>query len=271
METIRIFDEFIDTNQEQLHTKRTQLEPLIFDILKIKYYNIFDEFWRSHSVQKNNNKSIIIVERRIHENFAFILRNVFYYARDWAITIVCSDINLNYIKTICTHNREHINIIPYFEGNPNRDTARSEYNNLLMKSEFYKMLKYEHLFFVEMDSYLRKPIDKTILEYDYLAAPYAWDEISSGGGMSYRKRNVMIDICENYKSETPMQDCYALEGIKALGYNMPDFIKGIFYISESCHVDDPMGLHQWWTFFNNNRIESVDFFHAYLNCEIIKD
>jgi hypothetical protein len=265
METIHIFDEM----SSDLHEKRTRLEPLIFDILKRKYFHLFEDFWRRNTVIKDTNKSIVIVERRIHENLAFILRNVFYYAPSWAITIICSDINYNYIKTICANNKEHINIIPLLQGNPERDVARNEYNSLLKRLDFYEQIPYEHLFFVEMDSYLRKQIDITMFDYDYVAAPYSWDKTSAGGGMSYRKRSVMIDICQNFKSDTPMQDCYALEGVKALGYKMPN--SAIPYIVESCYVNDPMGVHQWWTFFTTNQEYSAEVFHNYLDLEIYKD
>ena len=266
METLCIFDEI-----HNLHDKRTKLEPLIFDILKNKYLNTFEEFWRAHSVIKDTNKSIVIVERRIHENLLFILRNVFYYAKSWAITVICSDINYNYVKTICTNNSDSVNIIPLFQGNPERDIARAEYNDLLKTSFFYEQIPYEHLFLVEMDSYLRKPIDETMFNYDYVAAPWAWDESSAGGGMSYRKRSVMLNMCKNFKSDTPMQDCYALEGIKALGYKMPCFESGLSYISESCYINNPMGVHQWWTFFTTNTEYSNEVFHNYLDLEILKD
>jgi len=270
METIHIFDEFEgDTIQETIHLKRTHLEPLIFDILKRKYFRLFEEYWRNNSIVKDANKTIVIVERRIHENLAFILRNVFYYARDWSITIICSDVNYKYIETICTNNAKNVKIIPVFQGNPSRDEGRTQYNDLLKEESFYQLLKSEHLFFVEMDSYLRKPIDESMFEYDYVAAPYGWDENSAGGGMSYRKRSVMLDICRNFKSETPMQDCYALEGIKALKYKMPEFMKIMKYVVESCYYVDPMGLHQWWTFFRTDKEHSELIFHKYLDLEIV--
>jgi hypothetical protein len=273
METIHIFDEFInkEDNDTTRHEKRIKLEPLIFDILKVKYYNIFDTFWKNNSVIKNTNKSIVIIERRIHENLAFLLRNMFYYAPSWAITVICSDINYNYIKDICTNNLNNITIIPLLKENPEREIARIEYNNILKSYSFYENIPYEHIFIVEMDSYLRKPIDETIFQYDYVAAPYSWDETSSGGGMSYRKRSVMLNICKQYISDIPMQDCYALEGIKTLGYKMPEFMDGITYIAESCFYDDPMGVHQWWTFFRVEDEYAEEILKNYLELEILKE
>jgi len=270
IEALELFGEYIKENTpETIHNKRMHLEPLIYDILKIKYYTIFDKFWNENSIPKNSNKAIVLVERRIHENLAFILRNMFYFARYWSIVVICSDINYNYLKSICGNN--NVKLLQLFEGNPDRDKGRKEYNDLLKSLEFYEMLPYEHLFFVEMDTYLRKPIDESMFEYDYVAAPYNWDFSSAGGGMSYRKKSVMIDICKRFTSTTPMQDCFANEGIKALGYKMPNYLDGMKYICESCFCVDPMGVHQWWTFFTKNIEHKEIIFHNYLKMEIIEE
>ena len=51
METIHIFDEFSgELTTEERHQKRTRLEPLIFDILKQKYWKPLDTFWQTHSI-----------------------------------------------------------------------------------------------------------------------------------------------------------------------------------------------------------------------------
>ena len=245
METIHIFDEFPGENTlENIHEKRMKLEPLIYDILKRKYFRLFEEYWRNNTIKKDSNESIVIVERRIHPNLAFLLRNMFYYARDWSITIICSDNNYNYIKTICTNNKDNVNILALFNGNPSREVAINEYNSLLKDYTFYEKLIYEHLFFVQTDTYLRKPIDESMFNYDYVAAPWSWDETSAGGGMSYRKRSAMIDICKNFKGDYNMEDGFINNGIKVLGYKMPEFMDGIQYVVESCYYDDPMGVHQ---------------------------
>ena len=269
METIHIFDEFPgDNDLDQLHEKRVKLEPLIYDILKRKYFRLFEEFWRNNKVKKESNKSIVIIERRIHPNLAFLLRNMFYYARDWSITVICSDISYDYIKTICTNNSDNVNILPLFKGNPAREIAINEYNNLLKDASFYESLSYDHLFIVQTDTYLRKPIDETMLNYDYVAAPWGWDHSSAGGGMSYRKKSAMIDICRNFKESYGMEDGFINEGVKALGYKMPEFMDGIKYVAESCHHVDPMGVHQWWTFFNNALEHKEIVFHNYLDLKV---
>ena len=273
METIHIFDEYKKEykSEQTLHNKRTQIEPLIYDILKRKYFNVFEQFWRKNSILTHSNKSIVLIERRIHPNLSFILRNMFYYARDWSITIICSDINYEYIKTICTNNKDNIHIIKYFSGNPSREVAIKEYNNLLKLYDFYESLPYEHLFIVQTDTYLRKPIDERMFEYDYVAAPWSWDFSSAGGGMSYRKKSVMLELCKKFKGDFESEDGFINEGIKALGYKMPDYLTGMKYICESTYYIDPMGVHQWWTFFEKDAKHAELIFHKYLELEILKE
>ena len=276
MDTIHIFDEFIDkdlngSDPQILHEKRTRLEPFIYDILKTKYYSIFDTFWKNNSIKKNTNKSIVIIERRIHSNLAFLIRNMFYYARDWSMTIICSDTNFSYLKTILTNNSDNVILLPLFEGNPNRDIAINEYNSLLKSSYFYKLLPFEHLLIVQTDTYLRRKIDETIFNYDYVASYFAWDKTSCGGGMSYRKRSSMITICDNFKKEISIEDCFINEGVKMLGYTIPDYKDGLNYICESFYSENPFGLHQWWTFYSIKSDPYLIFFNKYLELELLKD
>ena len=273
METIHIFDEYIENNdnKEFLHKKRLALEPLIYDILKRKYNKLFEEFWQNNKIDKKTNKSVVLIERRIHPNLNFVLKNMFYYTRDWSITVICSDTNYNYIKSISGNNKDNINIIPLMSGNPTREQAIKEYNNLLKSSEFYNLLPYEHLLIVQTDTYLRKKIDESIFDYDYVAAPYNWDFSSAGGGMSYRKKSAMIDICNNFKKDLEMEDGFINEGIKELGYKMPNYLDGMKYVSESCFYVDPMGVHQWWTFFTEKVEHKEIIFHNYFDLEILKE
>ena len=138
-------------------------------------------------------------------------------------------------------------------------------------SYFYNLLSYEHLLIVQTDTYLRRKIDETIFNYDYVASHFAWDKTSCGGGMSYRKRSSMIDVCDTFKKEIVMEDCFINEGVKELGYKIPDYKDGINYICESCYSENPFGLHQWWTFYSIKSDPYLVFLKNYLELEILKD
>jgi hypothetical protein len=121
---------------------------------------------------------------------------------------------------------------------------------------------------MEMDTYLRKPIPDTIFRYDYVGAPYAWDESISGGGLSFRKRSKMLEICSRYNIFEPGQDIYACKGMKAIGASVPSFEESMEHFCESCLYEDPIGLHQWWTFFSLNIQEDDYIYKCYMTLEI---
>jgi len=212
MLTRHIFDEFpepmSEITNERKHQKRLRLEPLIYDILKARYLKPLEDFWNTYEIPKISDKCVVLVERRIHENLYFILRNIAYFARGWAVCIVCSDINLNYCKEISGNNKDRIRFLPIFKGSPDARTGKAEYNNLLKTPEFYKMLDSENILLMETDTYLRKTIPDEIFNYDYVASPYVWDEHMAGGGLSFRKRSIMISICEKMGILPCDQDVY---------------------------------------------------------------
>jgi hypothetical protein len=119
-----------------------------------------------------------------------------------------------------------------------------------------------------MDTYLRKPVPDTIIQYDYVAAPYAWDQSMSGGGLSFRKRSKMLEMCSTYNVLHPAQDIYAYTGMKAICACMPSFNEALKYFCESCLYEDPIGLHQWWTFFSLNNKEDHYIYKKFMTLEL---
>jgi len=257
-----------ELSKENLHKKRLVVEQRIFSILKAKYMAPLKEFWSAYSIPRHSDKCIVIVERRIHPNLEFILYNAAYFARGWSIAIVCSDLNIEYIKGILAHNLEAVHLIQMFKGNPEPEVGKNEYNYLLQTAQFYEALPSENLLMMEMDTYLRKPIPDAIVYYDYVAAPYAWDESMSGGGLSFRKRSKMLEICSTYNIFEPGQDIYACKGMKAIGAFMPSFEESMEYFCESCLYEDTIGLHQWWTFFCLNIQEDNYIYRCYMTLEL---
>jgi len=271
IETIHIFDEFSqapnELTPEQRHKKRMALDPMIYDILKHKYGKKLEEFWNSHTVPNETDSYLILVERRIHPNLAFVLQNAAYFARTWGIVLVCSDVNYEYCKTICGD--KDVKLLPLFQGNPEPLIGKTEYNTLLKSASFYSSLPGEHHLFLQVDTYLRKAVPEHWKEFDHLAAPYEWDESSVGGGLSYRKKSSMITLCNTQTDTVCDEDAYICEGVKALGMKMPPFEDAVTYISESCIYEDPIGVHQWWTFFFPNQTEGAEeIFHSLLSLQI---
>ena len=233
--------------EKETHAKRLVLEGRIFSVLKQRYLESLKTFWNTYQIPLNSDYRVVIVERRIHPNLEFILYNAAYFARAWAITIICSDFNQEYIENLVGN--KSVQIVPMFQGNPEPDIGKLEYNFLLQTKKFYEALPSEHLLLMEMDTYLRKPIDSTLFQYDYVASVYNWNTSMAGGGLSFRKKSAMLDICENYEHLEMAQDIYACKGMKTLGYKLPTVEEASPFFSESIISDDPLGVHQWWTFY----------------------
>lgn len=270
MQTLHIFDEFASPckTDEERHQKRTKLEPLVFDILKEKYLPTFRAFWDQHTPPRNADKAVVIVERRIHENLEFVIKNAAYMCTDWSIVIVCSDVNLPYLKHITGKTGNHIAFLPLFEGSPGRDEARTQYNYLLTQAAFYEEMPCETLLFLQTDSYILRPIPESMLNYYFMAAPCAWDNDMMAGGASLRRRSAMIDICTRYKEQHPGEDVFICCGAKALNYKTPPFEEAVQYIVESCITDVPIVTHQWWTYFYSEMDDAPLFFEALLTCQL---
>lgn len=273
IETIHIFDEFSQASDEitteQRHQKRMAVDSMIYDILKEKYGAKLKRFWATHTVPTNSDSTLVFIERRIHPNFAFLLYNAAYFARNFNIVIVCSDINYEYMKQICGKNVHQIDIRPLFQGIASPSEGKLAYNSLQKDKSFFESLPGDYLLLLEVDCYLRKHIPEEWKQYDLIAAPYEWDEGAVGGGFSYRKKASMIQVCTQYKDDVWAGDTYTYKGMKALGYKIPPFDVGITYVAESCIYEDPIGVHQWWTFFFPNETEdSEEIFHSLLSLEI---
>jgi hypothetical protein len=246
----------------QLHHNRIHYEPFIFDWLRKHTLPTLQEFWEQHSPPLTATKTICIIERREHPNFEYILKNVCYYCRDWSITIICSNENYSYVKRFVQD--KPATILPLFEGFGTPEQGKLEYNELLQTENFWTGIDAEFILTVEMDCYLLRPLPQEMFAYDYVASPWAWKKDSQGGGLSLRRRDAMLQIC---KSEQPIypnaQDCWACDGCKLLQLKIPPYEIAVKLFMESCYYQAPVGVHQWWTFWNpksSHAIEQFSFF-----------
>lgn len=260
IETIHMFDGFShspeDLTNELRHAKRMALEPLVYDCLVRKYGAFLKRFWDSHTVPVSN-KRIVIVERRIHPNLAFVLYNAAYYGSDWGITLICSDVNLAYCKSIVGE-KPGVAIIPFFTGVGTPYQGKQEYNQLLQSAKFYSLFGEDHLCIVETDCYFRRKIPDWVLEYDLVGCPYVWDEETAGGGLSFRNRKAMLQICERVPEKLEAQDVYLWKGAQQLNLRLPSYEVAGEELTESIFSLNPFGVHQWWTFFFPNDLPHAE-------------
>ena len=254
--SLEISRNIFKSTEDYLHQKRLALDPFIFDSLKRLYSSELKEHWNNIQIPYNSDKAIVIVERRCHVNLEFILHNLSYFAPGYTIHIFCSQANLSFIETICGPQLKNIHIHNFFENIGTPEEGKNEYNKLLKTSNFWNFLKEEHILTVETDCYLLQNIPESIYEYDYVASSWPWRPLEpGGGGLSYRKRSMMLKICEIDSSklnDCNMQDSFSSSGIKLLGGKYSHN-----FFTESSPIKSPIGTHQWWTFYRTDYTKDI--------------
>ncbi len=231
------------------HAVRTQLEPHVFAYLQWKYGPTLQEYWNTNPIPRDSDKALILVERRCHPNLLFCLQNAVYFARGYAVHIFCSAANVEYIRFLLGPQADNVHLHIQFQGIGSPSQGYSEYNNLLKTLAFWEQFKEEHLITLETDCYFLRPIPEEIYMFDYVASKWTWmPQEPGGGGLSYRKRSMMVDICTKYPQGPPAQDAFASDGIKALGYTFPNEEQAQRFFTEAYYSPHAIGTHQWWTY-----------------------
>jgi hypothetical protein len=243
---------------EFLHTCRMELEPFIFGTLNHRYGTEFQRHWDNSVIPNNGDRSVVIVERRLHPNLRFCLQNAAYYARGWGITVVCSDINESYVKACAGSQAASVRIIPFFKGLGTPETGKTEYNTVLQQGHFWDLFLEEHLLMMETDTYLTKPLPAEIEKYDYVASKWPWaPNAAGGGGLSYRKRSMMKHVCSQDFPIQKAQDCFISDAVEKLHFKTPTVDESTKFFGEFAFVPTMCGTHQWWTGIRSHTLDSI--------------
>lgn len=253
------------TNREHfLHRCRIELEPFVYSYLRETYGAALNRHWDSCTIPLVSSKAILIVERRCHPNLEFTIQNAVYFARGYSVHIICSKANLSFVQEICGSQTVHIHPVFTTIGTP--EVGKREYNALLKSYGFWASFPEEYFLCMETDSYLVRPVPKSLADYHYVASRWHWvPGQAGGGGISHRRRSFMLEICVLPSLQAiEMQDTFAAQGLLELGY--PVLEKEVFCES-SCHPD-LIGTHQWWTFVCENASDRDDFISVMLTLEI---
>lgn len=187
-----------------------------------------------------NDRVAVIVEPRKHPMLFKIIRNIMYYVGDkWNLHIFTSSDpeTISWIKD--EFKNCSIRITPLLVSNLNT----YEYSSLLTDISFWNMIPEENILIFQTDTMLfRKGIDKWIddqeYNYDYVGANYynphhiAPNIQGIQGGLSLRKKSIMIDCIQNVKTDQIHKYRYCL------GYDkIPDIIipEDVFF-THACEI-----------------------------------
>lgn len=237
----------------RLDQLRRTLEPYIYHYLIQQHMPTLNKFWASYLPPKTSKYALVIVERRHHPNFEFILKNIAWAAPFMSVYIFCSDINREFISSLLGDKESSFNIVQVFSGNPSREEGKLDYDKLHVDPNFYRQIRTEYMLTVQVDCIFRRKLTPEFFQGDYWGNPWAWkQDYPGGGGATVRRIAKMIEICETCIPDLSIgylfkEDSWLADRIREYGKFPPLEVRRQC-IMESIPVNNPYILHQFWTF-----------------------
>jgi hypothetical protein len=252
-------DELSQFQRDRLHAFRMELEPYIYHYLIEQYGLRLNTVWDSYTPPLKSDKAYVLVERRAHPNYPFILKMMAWAAPHLSVYLVCSDVNFEFIKMILGDKIGNFHIIVAYSGEADRDQGRTQYNQLLTDATLFEQIDAEYMVTMQMDVFLRRKLTDDLFCGDYWGPPWNWcPHRAGGGGATIRRVQKMIEICKTDR-EDPLAPCKEGED-SWMSDRVQDFPPLAFrraHIMESMPTEDPIIVHQFWTYLDNYHIEDV--------------
>jgi hypothetical protein len=244
-------------------------------------------------IKNNSFYEAVIVEFRELPHIEFIIRNAIYrLGSDWSFTVICGNKNYKLIQDICKKISANIKIINLKYDN----ISQQEYSNLLITSEFWKLLTGEKILIYQEDSLIFKNNINDFVKYDFIGAPFSKDSNDTpncvgNGGLSLRTKIKMLEVIEkhsiyelNIETSTmqymtsknlihPPEDVYFSKTMQEnkIG-DVADWDTAFNFSSELIFNPNSFGGHQFWISTNRwkQHINNIFGFKKYVYKSDIK-
>lgn len=229
--------------------------------------------WDIHPV--DSLLEMVIVEPRNHTYLPHVLRNMSSILPYASLTIFHSKENAHIIKdTVQPNGVNNIRMIPYFEGNIDRDS----YSKMMMSPDFWRQLRAPKTLIFQVDSGMRHNRILRFMEYDYIGAPWVHQVTTNpsifvgNGGFSLRTKKYMQEIvkihpCQSTPDVLP-EDVYF--GINICNFDdvcLPSFEEASMFSLEYARHTNPMAFHQAYRFDIHPQSYLKDIFTNNLTCQ----
>lgn len=134
----------------------------------------------------------IIIETR-PGSINLVINKHMKYLPGWECTL------LHYSNPSNIHHLKHFNYpTKLVKLKQNIRTSR-EYNELLTSVDFWEQVPYDKVLMFQSDSgILREGIDE-FLKWDYVGAPWSFQQFGGNGGLSIRSKDIMIKVLERVR------------------------------------------------------------------------
>lgn len=219
------------------------------------------------TITKNNPHEAVLIEYRCFPHLEFLLRNAMIKLGDkWSHTVVCGNLNYDFMVTMCANISPEINVIKTDYDNLNQST----YSLLLASKSFWELFAGEKILLYQEDSCIFKSNVDDFLQWDYVGAPWPRHKNDTpngvgNGGFSLRTRQCMIDVIDrvsihdtnihsstnDYMRNNGMtvcpEDVYFSKNMQDYGIGkVAGWDSASAFSSESIYNEDSFGGHNFW-------------------------
>lgn len=230
-------------------------------------YNDFMKNIKLPNIPIKSNYEAVIIEFREFPHLEFLIRNCILKLSDkWCHTIICGNLNYEFIFKMCQRISPNINIIKVNVDN----MLPSNYNKFLTSFSFWNMLGGEKILIYQEDSIIFHSNIEPFLNFDYIGAPFLKHQNDSpncvgNGGFSLRSKSIMVKILNTisvknttfnsctleYMSKQkllfPPEDVYYSKNAQELGIGIvADYDTASTFSTESIFNDKSFGGHKFW-------------------------
>ena len=167
----------------------------------------------------NKEKEAILIEYRRFPHLEFLIRNAINkIGSDWSYSVVCGNLNYDYMVEMCNNISPNIKIIKTNYDNLNQST----YSQLFAKVEFWNLFVGKKLLIYQEDSCVFKSNINDFIDWDYIGAPWAKTQNDNkncvgNGGFTLRTKQCMIDVINKISLEDTKFNSSTLDYMKNCG------------------------------------------------------
>ena len=193
---------FLDTVSQKFCTiyNTTNDEIQRNDKIKFRFecfkYNYIIKHIELPDIAKNKSWEAVLIEYRIFPHTNFLIRNaILKLGVKWSYTVVCGNLNYEFMKNMCLKISKNIKVIKTNFDN----LIPNDYNTFLSSIQFWNLLYGKKILIYQEDSFIFKNNIEDFIEYDYIGAPWPKNTNDTpncvgNGGISLRTKEVMIDV-----------------------------------------------------------------------------
>jgi len=217
--------------------------------------------------QENSNNEAVLIEYRCFPHLEFLIRNTINkLGENWSHTIICGNLNYDYMINLCLNISNKIKVIKTNYDN----LFPSDYSRFLSSLDFWNLFNGEKILIYQEDTCIFKNNIDDFLHWDYIGAPWPENQNDNShgvgnGGLSLRSKSIMkkiiesigimetnynqstLDYIKNTNSNVPPEDVYFTKNMtdKNIGL-LADRVSAFNFSTETLVNKDSLGGHQFW-------------------------